>query len=164
MAVNKLFCKIQINWEMFKVTECNWMSVKLFINLMLKTLAYTSRQSVYPQVVDFFELFLSVHFLFWEFLTLHLTFALNVTLITHRIARYWPALNINSFTGSSPSRPPLSRKNPSQWHGHPRVLGIPIPKARVIWASPSQITLAIWVRVRIRVTGDAHIIYLFSFA
>ena len=47
---------------------------------MLKTLAYTSRQSVYPQAVDFFELFLSVHFLFWEFLTLHLTFAVNVTL------------------------------------------------------------------------------------
>ena len=40
------------------------MSVKLFINLMLKTLAYTSRQSVYPQAVDFFELFLSVDFLF----------------------------------------------------------------------------------------------------
>ena len=27
----------------------------------------------------------------------------------------------------------------------------------VIWASPSHITLAIWVRVRARVTGDAHI-------
>ena len=27
----------------------------------------------------------------------------------------------------------------------------------VIWASPSHITLAIWVRVRVRVTGDAHI-------
>ena len=34
-------------------------------------------------------------------------------------------------------------------------MGIPIPKTLVIWASPSHITLAIWVRVR--VTGDAHI-------
>ena len=32
-------------------------------------------------------------------------------------------------------------------------MGIPIPKTLVIWASPSHITLAIWVRV----TGDAHI-------
>ena len=30
----------------------------------------------------------------------------------------------------------------------------PIPKTLVIWASPSHITLAIWVRVRGRVTGD----------
>ena len=36
------------------------------------------------------------------------------------------------------------------------VLGIPIPKTLVIWASPSHITLAFWVRVRVR--GDAHII------
>ena len=35
------------------------------------------------------------------------------------------------------------------------VIGIPIPKTIVIWASPSHINLAIWVRVR--VTGDAHI-------
>ena len=42
-----------------------------------------------------------------------------------------------------------------QWHGHPRVLGIPIPWTLVIWASPSHITLAIWVSVR--VTGDTHI-------
>ena len=35
--------------------------------------------------------------------------------------------------------------------------GIPIPKTLVIWASPSHITLAIWVRVWVRVTGDAHI-------
>ena len=27
----------------------------------------------------------------------------------------------------------------------------------MIWASPSYITLAIWVRVRVRVTEDAHI-------
>ena len=32
-------------------------------------------------------------------------------------------------------------------------MGIPVPKALVIQASPSHITLAIWVRV----TGDAHI-------
>ena len=43
----------------------------------------------------------------------------------------------------------------SQWYGHPRVLGIPIPQTLVIRASPSHITLAIWVRDR--VTGDAHI-------
>ena len=40
-----------------------------------------------------------------------------------------------------------------QWYGHPPVLGILIPKTLVMWASPSLITLAIWVRV----TGDAHI-------
>ena len=34
-------------------------------------------------------------------------------------------------------------------------MGIPIPKTLVIWASPSHITLAIWVRVR--VTGNAYI-------
>ena len=38
-------------------------------------------------------------------------------------------------------------------YGHPRVLGIPIPKTLVIWASPSHLILAIMVRV----TGDAHI-------
>ena len=42
-----------------------------------------------------------------------------------------------------------------QWYWHPHVLGISIPKTLVIWASPSHITLAICVRVR--VTGDAHI-------
>ena len=36
------------------------------------------------------------------------------------------------------------------------VLGIPIPKTLVILASPSHITLTI--RVRVRVTEDAHII------
>ena len=41
----------------------------------------------------------------------------------------------------------------SQWYEHPRVLSILI----VIWASPSHITLAIWVRVRVRVTGDTNI-------
>ena len=54
------------------------------------------------------------------------------------------------------SRFPFCGNNPvSQWYGHPRVLGIPIPKTLVIWTSPSHITLAIWVTVR--VTGDAHI-------
>ena len=33
-------------------------------------------------------------------------------------------------------------------------MGIPIPKTIVIWASPSHSTLV----VRVRVTGDAHII------
>ena len=47
----------------------------------------------------------------------------------------------------------------SQWHGHPRVLDIRIHKTLVMWTSPFRITLAIWVRVRVRarVTGDAHI-------
>ena len=36
-----------------------------------------------------------------------------------------------------------------------RDMGIPIPQTLVIWASPSHITLAIWVWVG--VTGDAHI-------
>ena len=40
-----------------------------------------------------------------------------------------------------------------QWYGHPRVLGFPIRQTLVIWASPSHITLAIWVRV----TGDTLI-------
>ena len=29
----------------------------------------------------------------------------------------------------------------SQWYGHPRVLGIPIPKTLVMWASPVTLTL-----------------------
>ena len=44
-----------------------------------------------------------------------------------------------------------------QGYAHPCALGILIPKTLVIWASPSRITLAILVRVRVRVTGDAHI-------
>ena len=36
-------------------------------------------------------------------------------------------------------------------------MGIPIPKTLVIWVFPSHITFAIWVRVRVRVTGDVHI-------
>ena len=35
--------------------------------------------------------------------------------------------------------------------------GLPISQTLVIWVSPSHITLAIWVRVKVRVTGDAHI-------
>ena len=41
--------------------------------------------------------------------------------------------------------------------GERRVLGMPIPKTLVIWAYRSHIALAIWVRIRLRVTGDAHI-------
>ena len=40
-----------------------------------------------------------------------------------------------------------------QWYWRSRVLGIPIPKTLLIWASSSHITLAIWVRVAV----DAHI-------
>ena len=36
-------------------------------------------------------------------------------------------------------------------------MGIPIPNTLVIWASLSHIVLAIWVRVRVRVRGDALI-------
>ena len=36
-------------------------------------------------------------------------------------------------------------------------LGSPIPKTLMIWASPSHITSAIWVRIKVRVTGDTHI-------
>ena len=43
-----------------------------------------------------------------------------------------------------------------QWYAHPCVLGIPIPKTVVIWVFPSHITFAIWVRVKVRVTGDVH--------
>ena len=32
----------------------------------------------------------------------------------------------------------------SQRFGHPRVLGIPIPKSLAFWASPSHITAAFW--------------------
>ena len=39
--------------------------------------------------------------------------------------------------------------------GIPAFWASPLPKPLLIWASPSHITLAIWVRVR--VTGDAHI-------
>ena len=42
--------------------------------------------------------------------------------------------------------------------GESHVLGIPIPKTLVIWAFPSHTTLAIWVRVKVKVyTGNAHI-------
>ena len=41
---------------------------------------------------------------------------------------------------------------PNQWRCYSD-MGIPIPKTLVIWASPSHITFAIWVRV----TGDTHI-------
>ena len=44
-----------------------------------------------------------------------------------------------------------------QWYRHLLVLGFPIPKTLVSSLSPSHITLAIWVRVKVRVTGDAHI-------
>ena len=36
-------------------------------------------------------------------------------------------------------------------------MGILIPQTLVIWVCPSHITLAIWVKVRIRVVGDAYI-------
>ena len=41
---------------------------------------------------------------------------------------------------------------PNQWRCYSD-MGIPIPQTLVIWASPSHITFAIWVRV----TGDTHI-------
>ena len=52
----------------------------------------------------------------------------------------------------------MTASNLGREYGHPRVLGIPIPKTIVIWASASHIALTIWVRVRVRVRvkGDAH--------
>ena len=42
--------------------------------------------------------------------------------------------------------------------GESYVLGIPIPKTLVIWAFASHTTLAIWVRVKVKVyTRNAHI-------
>ena len=42
--------------------------------------------------------------------------------------------------------------------GESYVLGIPIPKTLVVWAFPSHTTLAIWVRVKVKVyTRNAHI-------
>ena len=50
-----------------------------------------------------------------------------------------------SFPGFSPTRLSLSlRRAVSQRFGHPRVLGIPIPKSLAFWASPSHITAAFW--------------------
>ena len=48
--------------------------------------------------------------------------------------------------------------------GVPMFLGIPIPKTLMIKASPSHITLAICVRVRVtvRVTGDAYITWVLA--
>ena len=54
---------------------------------------------------------------------------------------------------SSPQFPPVSFSRSRCYSD----IGIAIPKTILIWASPSHITLAIWVRVRIWVTGDAHI-------
>jgi len=48
----------------------------------------------------------------------------------------------------------LTASNLRGAYGNTSVLGIPIPKTIVIWASSSHITLTIWVRVR--VTGDDH--------
>ena len=56
--------------------------------------------------------------------------------------------------------PPRFSEEVLQWYGHSRLLGIPISKTLVIWASPCHITSATWVRFR--VTGDAHITILFE--
>ena len=53
-------------------------------------------------------------------------------------------------TGSLPLGRPVS-----QWYGHLRVLGIPIPKTLVIWASPVTLTLTQIAKVIWEV--DAHI-------
>ena len=42
-----------------------------------------------------------------------------------------------------------------QCYGHSRVLGIPIPKTLVIWAS-LLIIITLGICVTVRVTGDAH--------
>ena len=43
----------------------------------------------------------------------------------------------------------------SKWYGHPRVLGIPIPKTLVIWASP--VTLTLTQIAKVIWEGDVHI-------
>ena len=45
----------------------------------------------------------------------------------------------------------------SQWYGHPRVLGVPIPKTLLIWASPGNLTRTITQIVRVIWEGDAHV-------
>jgi len=65
---------------------------------------------------------------------------------------------VESTTLYNPTEPVFLRQSTfSREKGSPAVFdsdtGIPIPKTPVVWASPSHITLAIWVRV----TGDVHI-------
>ena len=43
----------------------------------------------------------------------------------------------------------------SDINGHPRVLGIPIPKTLMIWASP--LTLTLTQNAKVILEGDAHI-------
>ena len=45
----------------------------------------------------------------------------------------------------------------SQWYGHPRALGISIPKTLVIWASPVTLTLTLTQIAKVIREGDAHI-------
>ena len=49
-----------------------------------------------------------------------------------------------SFPGYSLLRRERTLVAVSQRFGHPRVLGIPIPKSLAFWASPSHITAAFW--------------------
>ena len=44
-----------------------------------------------------------------------------------------------------------------QWYGHPCVLGIPIPKTLVIWASPLTLTLTLTQIAKVIWKGNAHI-------
>ena len=44
-----------------------------------------------------------------------------------------------------------------QWYGHPRVLGIPIPKTLVILVSPVTLTLTLTQIAKVMWEGDAHI-------
>ena len=55
-----------------------------------------------------------------------------------------------------PSFPPCDSGVTVIW-ASPR-FGIPIPQTLMIWESPSHITLVIWVKVRVRTTGDEYII------
>ena len=45
----------------------------------------------------------------------------------------------------------------SQWYGYPLVLGIPIPKTLVIWASPVTLTLTLTQVAKVIWKGDARI-------
>ena len=45
----------------------------------------------------------------------------------------------------------------SQWYGHPYVLGVPIPKTLLIWASPGNLTRTLTQIARVIWEGDAHV-------
>ena len=53
-------------------------------------------------------------------------------------------VSMHESTSGQPRPQGAFSKPVSQRFGHPRVLGIPIPKSLAFWASPSHITAAFW--------------------